>query len=274
MLALGSCSSGSGERLATAESGERGASDGASASVPPASADEIAQFCAKVGELDAMRGPPIDSSEDPEAAAEAEALFDDLVASAPEELRGHLEVLADLWDEFDSLEDSAGGSADPEEAMGDAFAMVFDPEVIAAGLAIEEFLVEQCGMDPSSTSGLGMDDPMGMPEEGFDDGGTTGGEDDPADISLEDLEAVEESNASASWVDKVVARSVLNEISVQLIASGGGEGGEPFTAEEGMAACEAVRAALGPSHPGLEIEVLNGDAMVASGTAESACAPA
>jgi hypothetical protein len=276
-----------GEPLARSESADRPdaaaeatTQDAGSGDADPAEADpaEVEAFCAKAAELDQAA---IDQApEDAEAAAEARAQFDELLAVAPEAIRGDLQVLADVIDSMADL-DQGDGPSSPEEAFEEMLSSVLSPGVIAAGVNLQAYLSEHCGIDMSSSGGFGLDgavpgDPGGV--AGDPSGGTTpeggaapsgGG----ADIGLEDLDAVEEAHLGEPWVDKVYSTSIVDDRQIQLIASDGTDGfGEPLTEEDAVDACEAVRTALEVRQPALSVEVLNGATVVVRGAAGAPCA--
>ncbi len=215
---------------------------------------------------------PEGSIDDSEAQAEAKRRFEELIAVAPDEIRSDLEVYAGLIDELMALDD-AENSEDPEAGMDAVMGLLFDPRVLAAGMAIESFLADECGIEASTAGGLGSTEDLfgdGDSESGSGEAGSGG-----ADISLEDLEAIEEAAAGAPWTAKVSSTAILNDSEVQLIAPANGEGSSaPLTPEEAVAACEAVRTALEARQPALTVEVLNAETVVARGAAGVPCTPA
>lgn len=81
---------------------------------------------------------------------------------------------------------------------------------------------------------------------------------------------MEEANASASWPDKISSTSIINDTDVTLMA----EDSALLTAEEGLAACVAVREALVVLNPQVVVTIKSGETTVAAAPAGSACAAA
>lgn len=104
-------------------------------------------FCARLVELEEQT-----SQLDPD---EADAAFfgqlSALVAAAPnDQLRSALSTFGDIAQKLEGIDEN-----DPE-AFGEAFAIFFDPKVIAASETLETYLTDTCGIDTGS--GIGDDD--------------------------------------------------------------------------------------------------------------------
>lgn len=229
-------------------------------------------FCTRMRTL--MERGPMDTSDDPEAAAEAASQIRELADGAPPEVAGALGTFADLMDEIAALE--TDGDAEGMDQFGEVMALMFDPEVIQAGAELSDYLVTECGFDPEE-----VDQQFGSGGATTDLDGVDGGvSSDPegirssGEISLEDLEAVEEANSGESWSPKIVS-SLVSGTSVQWMGRGEGDemlDAEPLTTEEAVAACEALRAAFAGEHPDLEVAVGNGDTALVEGSAATPCA--
>lgn len=215
-------------------------------------------FCDALAEVSA--NPP--SDDDPAAAVET---LLGLADEAPEELQDDFEVLAEAVDEFAEVEDSP-------EAMSTVFEIFLRPEVLQASVAIDLYASQECGveLDTNPTEGELPD----AETPGLDDG-ADGDLDDGAsasDIDLDDLDQIEADAgaAGATWPDKVIGTSIINDVDVTLSA----DAGNPFTADEALAACRDVRTALLPRNPELVVTIDNGGTPVASAPAGGECAPA
>ena len=177
---------------------------------------------------------------------------------------------------------------DPEagmDAFGEAMALMFDPEVLAAAATLEEYLVDECGLDPDQAEEMfgtgGLDGANGEAEvsipEGddqFPDGGS-GGDDfgagdaeDPSDISLDDMDDVQEANSGSSWAQKNYSTTISNDQYIVIATTVGTDG---FSEDEALEACDAIRAAFEDRQPDLEVEVRSGETVMATGVAGEPC---
>ncbi|MGI9576739.1 MAG: hypothetical protein ACR2OH_00900, partial [Microthrixaceae bacterium] len=236
---------------ATAESGER---EGSSGAADPAERDSGAtdepapssgDFCAQLAELSSAE---VSIDDDPEAARAAAQQLRELGEVAPPEVADAVAVFADLVDtmaELDPEEESAG-----MDAFGEMMELMFSPELIEASLTLENYLVEECGMDPTQAEqifgsgdigGSGPDVSIPEGDDQFPDTGegAPGSDDDPDGISLDDMEALEEANSSASWTQKPTSTGIANDQFITLSAAESGE--RAFTRTEALEACEAIR---------------------------------
>jgi hypothetical protein len=209
------------------------------------------EFCQALQDFD-VADP---TAEDPSLAADQ---LRKLGAAAPADLQDDFETLAAAFEKLSGLDQNS------PEAMGAAFEVFFDPAVLMAGENIEAYASEECGfeLDPNPTDGE-----LPETEPGFDsDEGAAG------DISLDDLDLVEESAtaAGATWPEKITSTSIINDTDVTLTA----DDAALLTRAEGLAACEAVRAALVPKNPQVVVTIQSGTTTVASAPANQPCAPA
>jgi hypothetical protein len=77
--------------------------------------------------------------------AEAIAMFGRMAQRAPNpELREAMLRLADAAELLEDLDD------DDPESIGEAFALMFDPDFVAAAETIERFMSDTCGIDTGS----------------------------------------------------------------------------------------------------------------------------
>lgn len=86
---------------------------------------------------------PVDFSEDPAAEMAELERFRDL---APSEIRDDIDAIIDVFNEVAALE----ANGDGEENFEAIFELAFDPEIVAASENIEQFGVEECGLEPSA----------------------------------------------------------------------------------------------------------------------------
>ncbi len=244
-------------------------------------------FCGRMEEL--MQREELDVTDNPAAAEKAAGEMRQLAQAAPPEVAGSLETFADVMDDLAALEAEGddGGTGDGGtdeggmEAFGEIMALMFDPEFIEAGTNLSEYLVEQCGFDPETVDqqfgtagGFGDGtDPEGEPGAGFetefgDDFGSEG------EISLDDVDAVEQAHSEESWSSKVVS-TLVSASSVEIMGRGPDDeyiDSEPMSEAEALQACEALRDAFAGEHPDLEVRVGNGETTLVEGTATDSCA--
>jgi hypothetical protein len=112
-------------------------SDSGSGSGDGGGGDDVEAFCDQVIAVDEMEDP---SSE------EALDALNQLVDDAPSEIKDDLEVLLPI------LEDLEGLDEDDPEAFGEVLALMENEEFIEASENLEAFGVEECGLEPSSTT--------------------------------------------------------------------------------------------------------------------------
>lgn len=124
-------------------------------------------FCETVGALDAQDEGAEDSIPDVEE-------LDELAANAPDEISDEVELLVEGFKQAAELEESD----DPDEAFAVIFGLMLDPEFIAAMEDLEDYMIEECGMDPEDVD-VAMDD----------DAEDENAEDDDADPFDEDEES-------------------------------------------------------------------------------------
>lgn len=217
------------------------------------------EYCAAVERIDATDESELD---DPAKAIEALAALSEV---APDELKPSFEVLAGVVDELAGLDES-----DPEYITR-SLELVFDPAVSAAAGRIDEFTIQECGIDLDDG---GADDGSTDPFDDFDTSGDlpsdvdddAGGE--SGDVDLEDIDDIKEANGAASWSSKLRTTTITNDTYVTLAA----DAAEPVTPEEALAACEAVRVGLVAINPQVTVEIRNGEVAVAASPAGGTCA--
>jgi len=237
-------------------SSDSGTGTGSGSAGTPTASDD---FCAGI---EAAEQSGIEADEDPSAALAALA---ELEASAPDDLKAHIAVLADLVEELAAL------PSDDLDSMGVAMEMAFRPEVIAAGLALEEYALEECGieLESSSSSGDGLDPDFDFDSE-FDsefgdDSGFGDGDDD--ELSLDDISDAKDAAGDASWVDKAGGTGIYNDQFVELIAD------SDMSSAEALEACQWVYDHAAQLVPDVEVEVtVDGTTVVSSGSSGTCAA--
>jgi hypothetical protein len=147
LAACGPSSDGS-NGSARSNSASGGSSDSDASGDSAGDAASSGDFCAK---LQSAEKNAIGVDDDPTAALAALAALE---ANAPDELKKHFAVMAELIDELAAL------PSDHIDSMAAAMEIAFRPEVIAAGMALEEYASETCGFDLDSASGGGDFDPI------------------------------------------------------------------------------------------------------------------
>lgn len=215
------------------------------------------EYCAAVAELEATDDSEMD---DPAKAVESLAV---LGGVAPDELKPSFEVLADVVGELAGLDES-----DPDY-LARSLEIVFDPSVQEAAGRIDEFTIDECGIDLDDSS----DDPFAEdPSDGSDS--DAGADEMPADegvgdIDLEHIDGIKEANSAASWSSKLRTTTITNDTYVTLAA----DPADPVTAEEAMAACEAIRTGVVSINPQVTVEIRNGEVAVAASPDGGTCSP-
>lgn len=286
LLPAGACSTGSSD-LAVAESGERG-----EGTAGRGRGEVPSDVCEELVSIGIAPDADPDAELDPTEAYEMANRLRELASQVPEDVAEALELIAEISERIADLEEM--DEEDAFEAFGEMMELMFDPRIIEVGEVLVEFVIEECGLDASEAEELfgagpsfGGDDPFGgdeplgpeIPGEFGDRTDPSGGESageagsgDDGRLGLDDIEAVEDAHAGEPWVDKVISTVLSNDRLVSLAAPAPDDGfGEPLTAEEAVAACEAVRVALEDRQPELEVEVRNGQVLVASGAAGVPC---
>ncbi len=191
-------------------------------------------FCEQIRELDAAS----DAAEEDITATADE--FDALIDDAPDELKDDLRIVVDAFAELDAIDED-----DPE-----AFELFFElfqrPEFLEATETLEQFGIDECGLEPPADTDApddvtsGADDVIGDDGADFgeDDGELVGDGDvkpttvpgdpydeefwgpiDPAEISIPGLEQHLDVNYSdENWFDGKVSGSSLGESEVIVSA--------------------------------------------------------
>lgn len=230
MLA-GACSS-DGDTTDTSESGERELTTETSQQPSGPAADT--EFCTRVAALDDGEAD-LDLEEDPQQALSA---IESIAEVAPEELSGDFEVFVGTLAQFPS-----DLPEDDPNALASLLELFMDPDFLEAQSRIGDYVQEECGLDIDGLSASTSDDDADAAEAG------TSGE-----VTLEEIDAVEDANDDQSWEDKLSSTVINGQADVQL-----GSGPQPFTEAEALQLCNAMVDALSEDHPELEVSVTNGD---------------
>lgn len=247
--------SGSGSNVtASAESAERGSPDDGGGGSSGGGDDE---YCAALERL-AADGTDVDLTEDPEAAlAEVRSLAE----AAPPELEADFEVFLTTIERLATIpEDDTG------EALGELFEVMLDPEFMAAQERIDDYSGDECGIDLDDL-GTGSDlDEFGGEGTSDDELGSGDMGDDPSEISLEDIDAIEEANDGTGWEEKLSSTVISMGADVQL-----GSGPDAFTVDEALEMCSAMLDGLSAKNPDVTISVSNGETTIVD-TSGGTCA--
>jgi hypothetical protein len=238
-------------------SGPSGSGSGPSTDVAP----EDKPYCDAIA---AAAADQTASGLDPSAAVESMSRLADL---APAELRDDYRTLKSVVGRLSSLDQ------DDPVSIAKALELVTRPDVLAASEAIAADALQRCGVT-LSTGGLGESDPSGGSGPGADDPTVTtpGGSARAGTgrIGLQDVEAVRTANQGSSWAPKLTSTTILNSVDVTLTA----EPSSGLTPDEGLQACDAVRAALVQLDDRVAVTISDGSRVVAASTAGGECAPA
>jgi hypothetical protein len=212
---------------------------------------DVDEFCDFLVEMDAQGD--LDFEDDPDEVA---AVMAEMRRLAPREIRDEIDVMLDILVQMAEMDE------DDPDAFGEIMALMFDPEVIAAGETLEEFGVEECGLEPED------DDETDF---GFDDSDVNVDEDDedardPASIdAMQDY--VDDAYSQESWADKLSSWvRIGSDISVGPIA-------EELSEDEAFAACDALLEYLTSidSDAQLTISDSEGNPLVMRGRGDPAC---
>jgi len=124
------------------------------------SSDE--EFCAKLIEIEASNALNLEDN-DPEMLKEMLIVFSDLAKSAPtDELKKAFETMGPLLEKMSQIDEN-----DPD-AFGEVMAMMFDPEVAAAGETLDAYSTDVCKIPPSTDSSSIDDSSMTFPPSVMD----------------------------------------------------------------------------------------------------------
>lgn len=252
VLVPAACSDSGSNVTASAESAERGSSEDAGGGAGTGDED----YCAALERL-ASDGTDVDLTEDPDAAlAEVRSLAD----TAPPELEADFEVFVATIERLASIPADDSG-----EALGELFEVMLDPEFMAAQERIDDYSGDECGIDFDDL-GTGSDlDGLDDAEPGDDDLGS-GMEDDPTDISLEDIDAIEEANDGTAWEEKLSSTVISMGADVQL-----GSGPDAFTVDEALEMCTIMLDTLSAKNADVTVSVSNGETVIVD-TSGGSCA--
>jgi hypothetical protein len=127
--------------------------------------------------------------------------------AAPDELRDDMIVFIDVFEKLADIDENDPASAE------EAFALLFDPAVIAAGENLEAYGVSECGLPPSSGTDSGIDSTTdssvnsGTATAGLDDALYDPNFDDPVDPSEASIDGLQlyldENYPDAEWRPKL-----------------------------------------------------------------------
>jgi hypothetical protein len=208
LLVGAACSSDDGDEAATEDtaSDDTASDDTTTDDTGGSEGGDAEEFCALL-ESDADVDPLTD---------EGQEMMAEIVANAPDELQEPIETLFGVFERLEGIDEN------DEEAFGEVFALMFDPEIIAATEEIEAWGVENCGLEEGFFTGegddLGGDD---LDDSGDDDLG-----------SVDSLQAwVDENDPDAEWADAVSTWASVND---GIFLNG------ELDVDLAMEACEAV----------------------------------
>jgi hypothetical protein len=153
--------------IALAASACGGSSDGGSAG-----SAESDGFCEQIVALEAASEDVEGDNIDEESIDALRSLLD----SAPDEVRDDLGIMIDLFEQLADVDENDPASAE------EAFALLFDPAVLAAGESLEAYGVSECGLPPSS----GTDSDVDSSIDSDIDSGTAGLDDALYDPNFDD----------------------------------------------------------------------------------------
>ncbi len=145
-VALGACSSSDGDDassntdLSSADASDTADGDEEATDSDNGEEGSDNEFCQKFMELDRPENEPTNQKELTEA-------FDDLIDSAPDEIRDDLETVRDAFSELEDI-DEDDPSAEAAEEFLDVLAQ---PEVVEAGENLEAYTVDVCGIESEPT---------------------------------------------------------------------------------------------------------------------------
>lgn len=168
----------------------------------------------------------LDLSGDPDAAL---AGIEQMAAAAPDEIADDLAVVVEGVRGLDGLD------ANDPDALAALFELLADPQVETAIERVEQYTSSECGID------LGSDESAAG-----------------AEIELEDVDAVKDTNSGSTWADKL-STTVINFGSEVTVSSGEGE----LSADEALEACDALVSSLSSIDPDVTVEVAAGDTVLA-----------
>ncbi len=97
-------------------------------------------FCARLADL-RQRNPISDAASSNEAADEVVTILDDLIRTAPQQIKGDVRTFRRLVDEIRKVD-----STDPAEAEA-ALRELASPAVIQSGQSLADFARDQCGFE-------------------------------------------------------------------------------------------------------------------------------
>lgn len=180
------------------------------------------------------------AGDDDEPTPEEVEAFTALAESAPGEVREDFEIAAGVLEEFTAIDPDA----DPEDAMGTAFALLFNPRVAEAFEAIEAYATDTCGLEDFE-SGVGD----GSDGSEASDPGTGSGDDGFGD---DDDDGIPTLGVAEAEVEALVVEALGTEPQGQSRFRSGSSSsldvGVELDPDAALAACEELSAALA-AHP-------------------------
>lgn len=249
-LVLLSCGSDGGSSAAL-KSDERSAEDVVDEE-PTDSADST-DYCEQAQEL---ADADADVAADPAAGLER---IESLQSVAPDELDADFDVIADVVEQLSALDE------DDPESFEQIMTIAFDPEVMAASDAIATYTQDECGIDlegsDDSTDSTDTTDTFGDGSDEFEDGS------DPTELHIEDVDVIKESSGG-TWAAKLSGTAISMGVNVQVSAMDE----ELLTADEALAACQALMTGLGAKNPEVTVDVYSGETLIVAAPAGGTCA--
>jgi hypothetical protein len=231
-------------------------------------ADDVEAFCERLRALEA--DDTVDVDEDFDAAM---AEMTELRDAAPAELRDDLDMVIDVFRQMDEIENAGG---DDEDTFGAVFALLLDPEFTAASERLEQWGVDECGLEPSTDDGFDdmNDDTTGDDTTGNDTTGDGASDDavqpggliteaadvpdplydpifdddvvDPSSISINGLQYhLDVNHTDAPWRTRLTSFSIGGSVGV---------GGLELD-DVAVDVCNAVAEYIAPFEPGWEITI-------------------
>lgn len=119
----------------------------------------VEEFCDLIRAADEQEDVDLDENFE-EGIAQLEEIRD----AAPSAVSDDIDVLIGKFQQLEELE--AASTGDDEEDFAAAFEIILDPEFIAASERLEQFGVDECGLEPSDDDGFSIES-----GDGGDDGG-------------------------------------------------------------------------------------------------------
>ncbi len=203
----------------------------------------------------------LDINEDPEEVA---AAMEEMRRLAPDEIRDDVEELLRVMEKFADIDE------DDPEAFGEIMALVMDPRFVAVGERLDEFGVEECGLEEGELMGDDGDGEFTPITSGEgDDDGNVDLDEHEGGMSIDVLqEHIDEGYGDEEWADKLSSWSILGATEVQV-----GSLGRELTVPEAMAACEALAEKVFELEPEATLEIVDteNEAVARRGPDDDSC---